>query len=72
MTVVANEMKGGGEKRSVKVREAEKVMGRGGGGRKTLNDQASAKWLRLRESKTAAELKKRGNPRAPQRRVQGT
>lgn len=71
MTVVANEMKRGGGKRSVKVREAGKVMGRGGGGRKTLTTQASAKRLRLRESKTAAELKKRGNPRAPRRRMEG-
>lgn len=46
-------------------------MGRGGGGRKTLTTQASAKRLRLRESKTAAELKKRGNPRAPRRRMEG-
>lgn len=71
MTVVANEMKRGGGKRSVKVREAGKVMGRGRGGRKTLTTQASAKRLRLRESKTAAELKKRGNPRAPRRRMEG-
>lgn len=70
MTVVANEMKGEGAKRSVKVRETEKVMGRGGGGRKTLTTQASAKRLRLRESEPAAELKKWGNPRAP-RRMEG-